>query len=590
MVMILDDDQAAVAEQPAESRRLVLAGAGQGKTEVVAARLAHLADEEELSLSAEVLVLSFSRAAVHAVRERVEGRGIVQPNVRTFDSFASYLLAENGLEPVGSFAVRIRQATKLLGGQEYCEGIDEIRHLIVDEVQDLVGDRAEMVLALLDRLGEDVGFTALGDPLQGVYDFTLDDSQSKRTSSEVFDALTGRFGAEGMRLRNNYRAQGPFPKDVVQLSDTLRSEVHPGRAAELLLRFQNTLPHAGVVHDWAFLEDGQGRSAILCETNGEVLLVSKALTRAGVRHVVRRQARDFGAAAWVYAVLGNLKGPKVARKDVEDAIAENLDGDLSDEAWYLLRGAEGAGGSMHQLDLPRLRGQIRSGAIPLTLTESDDADVIVSTIHRAKGLEFDRVFLLYRGYEALEQDAWESIRQRYVALSRARNDVSVIDLGADYSWFRTVYGRRRQYKKSKANKPYVKAIEVTSADVTTDRPFSGRLSAAEVQMRLQQLTPGTPLTGFHDPALSGEGEPVFVLQTPDGDDIGATTRELGVELQACFGFWFDDGWDNETLVGASVVAVETAAGETARGEQAGLGTSGLWLVPRISGLVTPKPS
>jgi DNA helicase II / ATP-dependent DNA helicase PcrA len=110
----LNAAQLAVAEAPIDSRRLVIAGAGQGKTEVVAARIGFLVDAEELSASSEILVLSFSRAAVTAVRTRLQARDVPAANVRTFDSFAGQLLLDAETEPAGSYEARIRQATLLL--------------------------------------------------------------------------------------------------------------------------------------------------------------------------------------------------------------------------------------------------------------------------------------------------------------------------------------------------------------------------------------------------------------------------------------------------------------------------------------------
>ena len=42
-----------------------------------------------------------------------------------------------------------------------------MRHVLVDEIQDLVGPRAQLVMALL-RLA-DAGFTLFGDPAQAIY-------------------------------------------------------------------------------------------------------------------------------------------------------------------------------------------------------------------------------------------------------------------------------------------------------------------------------------------------------------------------------------------------------------------------------------
>lgn len=115
----LDSSQEAVASAPAEERQFVQAAAGQGKTEVLVSRILYLM-EEGLYPADEILVLSFSRAAVEAVRKRARNADLESVQIRTFDSFAAQILldesdADEALS--GSFDSRIRQATELLKGE-----------------------------------------------------------------------------------------------------------------------------------------------------------------------------------------------------------------------------------------------------------------------------------------------------------------------------------------------------------------------------------------------------------------------------------------------------------------------------------------
>ncbi|KXO91393.1 DNA helicase IV (plasmid) [Tsukamurella tyrosinosolvens] len=587
--MELDPSQLAVVEADADARLLVTAGAGQGKTEVVAGRVAHLVEEEALSASTEIMVLSFSRAAVHAVRSRLEARDIAKTDVRTFDSLASHLLAQNDIEPTGDFDHRIRQAIRLLDDDSTdVEGLEDIAHVILDEVQDLVGDRADMVLGLLGRLGADVGFTALGDPLQGIYDFTLADSHSKTSSAEFMEQLAIRFGARRVELEKNYRARGAFPLGVIDLGLRIRDEVE-GPADEIISTFERTLPHSGTITEWRFLEQyTTGVTAILCNSNAEVLLVSRSLTTQDISHVVRRPAQDFGAARWVGEVFEGLAGPDVARSTVEAAIEKRLPADLRDEAWYLLKGAEGKSRSPNQLSLQRLRSLIAAGTVPLTLVERDTSRVIVSTIHRAKGLEFERAFLVHPNYTFEEESEWPAIRRMYVALSRARDDVAVIDIPDDRTWFKNVRGRMCEMRRGKNNN-YVRAMELTARDVRDDSPppmEPHRL--VEMQRNLAAVSPGEAVTGFFDPTSTMSAqEPVFVLSTGSGELLGVTDRRLGRHLSYNFGYRFRDGWDGATLEDLTLVSIDTVATDPRSTAQAGLGDSGLWLVPRVFGLVTP---
>ncbi len=84
------------------------------------------------------------------------------------------------------FDTRIRSATILVReSEEAKEDLSRYRHLILDEVQDFVGDRAEFVKAILEGLAEGAGFTLPGDPAQGIYDFQLKDSTSRLSAGKA---------------------------------------------------------------------------------------------------------------------------------------------------------------------------------------------------------------------------------------------------------------------------------------------------------------------------------------------------------------------------------------------------------------------
>ena len=171
----LTEEQRAVSEAPVGARQLVIAGPGTGKTHTLVARLAHLVEEEEVFPGA-VLALSFSRAAVNELRRRLRASGDDASRIVpvTFDSFATRILAN--VDPDGewttkSFDGRIEAAIGKIA--QIGESLDEVKHVVVDELQDLVGVRMRFVRALLKEF--DAGFTLLGDPAQGIYDFSLED-------------------------------------------------------------------------------------------------------------------------------------------------------------------------------------------------------------------------------------------------------------------------------------------------------------------------------------------------------------------------------------------------------------------------------
>ncbi|WP_370181638.1 UvrD-helicase domain-containing protein [Rhodococcus wratislaviensis] len=588
----LNDKQRAVVEAPIDDRLVVIAGAGQGKTEVVAARIGFLVEEEQLSASTEILVLSFSRAAVSAVRTRLELREVAAANVRTFDSFAGQILLNADIEPVGSFEARIRQATKVLeDSDETSFDVESLRHVVMDEVQDLVGDRADFVLALLRRLDSDVGVTALGDPLQGIYDFQLGDSKSKTSSQRVFEALGSEFGATTVGLGENYRARGADPQKVVELGNQLRGMSDASEAKDALDEFESNLLSLGEIDEWADMLSVDGvTTAVLCATNGEVLRVSKYLNENGMRHAVRRQAQDFGAAKWVAQALGSLDGTVVRRSEVEEALEQLLGRERGDDAWYLLKAAEGNARQIDALNVARIRALVKSGTVPLTLTEPDSSNVIVSTVHRAKGLEFDRVFLVDRTYGWADEDPWAVVRARYVALSRARDTIFRCDLPKTYAMYQDMHwlpGRiLERVNKWKSTKKRTKAVEFQCRDVEVEVPVTIGNDAHIVQSNLYAPDlVGVPVEANLDVEQSTEDLPSYVLSTEDGRVVGRTSQGFNESFVKAFSMR-GGSWP-ATLSGLSLVSVETVAGDPRRSRELDISFSGLWLAPRVIGLAQP---
>ncbi len=592
----LNDEQLEVVKAPAVARLLVIAGAGQGKTEVVVSRIDNLVQDEGLDAE-EILVLSFSRAAVSAVRTRLDLRDVAAANVRTFDSFASFLLFEAGIQLDGNFEARIRRATRSLREAEKApQVISSIRHVVIDEVQDLVGDRADFVIGILELLDKEAGITALGDPLQGVYDFQLEDSLSTTSSVDVFGSLTKRFGCEAVGLGQNYRARGKFPKEVVRLGDAIRDSDDGDTAEELLDDLVLDLPDRGDIDAWYdLLTPRSGKTtAVLCTTNADVLRVSRYLNEQGVAHAVRRQAQDFGAAKWIASALGPLPGPKERRSEVEAALERLLEKKEVAQRWTELKAAEGRRSEFDSLNLLTVARLVKARALPLTLTEPDHSSVIVSTIHRAKGLEFDSVFVVEPTWVPDHENSWTRVRRQYVALSRARDDIFVCRLPQPKSFIKAdprLWGRFKEeaWSKKRRGVKWTKAFEFNYNDVESAYPTASTQVTAEM---VQKTLASDDLVGMAiqaelDEEESTEDSPSYLLVTETGHIVGRTSGTFDDTFAKAFG-WLGS-WPG-IVDGLSLVSVETVAGEPNESEKAGLGSSGFWLVPRVTGLARPDLS
>ncbi|WP_204263540.1 UvrD-helicase domain-containing protein [Geodermatophilus normandii] len=588
----LDDSQRAVAEAEANARLIVTAGAGQGKTEVVAARLRHLIEEEGLSGTDDLLVLSFSRAAVAAVQGRVRGdSSLAAVTVRTFDSLASRLLLEAGEDVEGlRFDPRVRAATELLEKPDSdVPTVDLLRHVVVDEVQDLVGDRAELVLALLRRLDADAGFTVLGDPLQAVFDFVLDESRSSTTSTQLLDALRAGLDAVDLPLEHHYRAQTAETRVVVGLGDRMR-KAKSGRSRLNKVRHHvDGLPPVGALEDLVrLLPRWTGRTALLCDTNGQAMLISRELDELSVSHRLRRPAEQLSVPSWVAGVLAESPTRHVDRA-MFDRMVDESPLVVPDTAWRLLKATERRRRAPRELDLVELAAHIAAGDVPVELADAGDADVVVSTVHRAKGLEFDNVVVVEQPERAADEPDDraddERARELYVAVSRARCRLATVKSPST----RGLYRDRRPpgrwvhaYKSWQTN-----AFEFQLSDVERKRPYGDEPEAAqEVQrlLRSELAAAGLPVEGGLDPRRSTPSAPVYELSVC-GHPVAITSAAFAAALvQRLNRAWRNHPGPPVALHRLRTDGIETAAGPPMAGDRLGVGRWGLWLAPRIGGL------
>ncbi|MEV0287212.1 UvrD-helicase domain-containing protein [Kribbella sp. NPDC050820] len=583
--LLLDDGQLAAVDISANTRQIVIAGPGSGKTEVVSALIEHLIDDEGVDPIDGMLVISFSNAAVHAADARLRTRVGTRPvNVQTMDSLAGEILRDLSTEDHGrlDFDRRIALATRLLSDESWGR-IDDLEHMVVDEVQDIVGVRADFLLAIIAQLPTRAGFTLLGDPAQGIYDFQIRSDRNGRippsttTSPELVKSVAALTETEVRHLTGQYRA---VSRDT-RAAAMLRAAVLPGGDPSLLDDFHAAVVPVGTVEDVVDLSKRwQGRTAFLTATNGQALLVAGALrTRTAVE--VRRGAHQQVIAAWVARLLGDASTDTIARREFDRRTAERCPGLDPVILWRALRGVEVGKGT--EIDLLRLAQRLR-GPRPLTpeLIDHPTTPFVVSTVHRAKGLEFDNVVLVdFPGHDWLEDtiDPGERLRARFVSLTRARQLISRAD-GPDDRFVRRFRkpGLHKERWYLGGHKPWMTfGFEIGVADIA---PVSA--GAADAQAHLTtQVSAGDPLELRLDRRESTLTVPVYTV-FHGGVPVGHTSQRFGEDLASRIGTLTVKKGPWPTLTGARVESVATVVVDPHLGSA---GRRGLRLAPIVAGLL-----
>lgn len=590
----LTEDQQRIVRSDANAEILVNAGAGTGKTHVLIERLVNLVDNHDLFAGTDLLILSFSRAAVSEIRTRLKqsASSASYAGVATFDSFATRLLSL--VDPDGSwisktYEHRITAAAKAIEtSPEAKELISGYKHILIDEIQDLVGSRAEMVMTLLTNF--DGGFTLFGDPAQSIYDHQVANTDTSTSSSDLYEFVRHQLGDAVMELtlKKNFRAIGDLPRKALSFGPRLQpsSSEHSDVRSDLYT-FIHELPMMGNLDSVidGLRNNPNPSDAILCRSNAQALAILTQLSKETVPCRLKSSATLRAAPSWIGAATAGISTSRIGRSSLIGHLEETAtaDADISAEAkWKLLKRVEGRRGN--DLDLRNIATRLSNQSLPQELYEENCSGITISTIHRAKGLEFDRVMITWPEPLNDDADVLEETRVLYVALTRARHWMGMIDSPDCRRFRRDPRTQRVVRSEYRGRACFTKAIEVRPND--TDRrspPIPNQNcspdDAGEIQKYLREsVKPGDPIE-LHRQNENG-GDAVFNIEHA-GNFVGHTALDFNRDIAQLFSQRIP-----RSLTGIVVDSIETLAGSPEETRRLELGSSGLWLSIRPVGLGT----
>lgn len=477
--------QKAVVGAPPDRNLLVLAGPGAGKTRVVAHRCAYLLRVERVRAD-QILVVCFNRAAAHELRRRIfklvgrDAHGVI---IATYHALALKILgktlAGRRLERGGAtpeFERLIPDAVKVLRGETPVAGVEPeearerilggISHILVDEYQDIDEKEYELISEIAGRTLKDaeeaLSILAVGDDDQSIYAFKGANVEFIRRFKEDYRAeehflvenfrSTRRIIECANRLigRNRDRIKTEHP---IRINDARRRDPPGGRwdsldpDAEGHVRLMEPAGVAeqalGVVAEIRRLDrlDGEGRRwgrfAVFARRREDLVPIRAALEDSGIPVQWRGGDEDRFPLFQIREIAQCLDWLRVvapvqlSAQELRAALVE-LRGGRPFHRWWRLLGVISE----------QLEGEIGDNAVPRTavleffleaLMQMDrehvnEHGVILSTAHRAKGLEFDHVLIADGGWKRKydRREFEEERRVYYVAMTRARETLTLM--------------------------------------------------------------------------------------------------------------------------------------------------------------------
>lgn len=559
----IETTQAEIIEAEPTERSIINAGPGTGKTWTLIEKIIYMINENRASAE-NILVLCFSRSAVEVVRNRLSdaaeagriGYEWQDVDVRTFDSFSTYMLAwvqdnhhdllpRHFLLEAYDYDQRIKTATSIFHKEK--DMLADYEHIIVDEVQDLVGSRAELVLEMLKGLPDTCGFTVLGDSCQALYDYIADDDPSVMSSEQFYQEIFKSFpDANYYALTENHRQGDTFG----QLTIPYRRAILTGTAQDRVSAASDLLTH---IHQMpvkltkfsrndALQYVGQGETlGILTRTNGQALQISAWLQNADIPHALHRGLGSPTLGDWIARVFCDYEHETV---DESAFVAKHLVvfPEISYEAarmrWMALVSTQ-HGEMRNRYEVSDLlKGILRNARDPL-LYESGLGTkyaITVSNIHRAKGKEFDSVIVIDDVIEAMANPDTESLLEHkvcYVALTRPRKKVERAEISRNDKQIYITRNDDQSKRCAKAGgfgKRYISHFEVGS---NTDLDMRSLAIDLNLQRCIRKdVYPGMRLKLIKCP----EGTKPYVIYrvVPEDNEklvLGYTSKSFARELE-----------------------------------------------------------
>ena len=586
-----DECQAAIVRAHPSSRLYVNAGPGTGKTHSLIEKLKYMLEDEQVEPD-RITVLSFTRAAVAVIQDRLKTaaeKGEIHAvwqdiDVTTFDKLCTRLLFfdadgdEKKEKKISGcdYDNRIMQARFLVNQKP--ELLSGCEHLIVDETQDLVGVRADFVLTLLKYLPEYCGFTLFGDRCQAIYDYQV--KEKGTTSEEFYERVIDDFNPEQVFLEKNYRQKKSYPLDLAALRGALLDNDLDCATKQICANISLLkIPEDPMRKlDKSSIDNvlKTGSLGILTRTNEEALGVESVLWKKGISSVQKRSDANDALSRCIADAFIASKETTISKEEFESLSAAH-DPYRDGRVWKGLLKVEGVhlnGDRIRKEDvLSALYLTNRTLSPELSAERENTCALVVSTIHAAKGKEFDSVWMLAEDLEQFEKsEELEEKKVVYVGLSRAATNLELQCLDEHFlkggkvsDKTHKMYNRDRFFKRHSGKrtgaKPRLTNIEIRNV---IDVDFSSFRYCRKAQEMFQKGgIEGAPLRLV----LRGSGQNAFyeiVLEDEESFALGKMTRTFVDDCRACIDYRnrdavnLPDAWDEiyidrvVTCVGRSV--------------------------------------
>lgn len=407
-----------------ESRCIVVAaGPGSGKTRVLVHKLASLLLLEDVKHE-QLLMLTFSRAAATEFKQRLMtliGNAAHFVEIKTFHAYCFDLLGRVG--SIEESKDVVAKAAEMIEQGEVEPNRIGKTVLVIDEAQDMSRSEYMLVRALMKQ-NEEMRLIAVGDDDQNIYEF-------RGSESKYMFKLLQDGNGKVVEMTENYRScQHPVMfanAFTAQMANRMKNKAIVSMRSEngwvKVSKHVHEMMYQPLVEELV-ANRCKGSCCVITQTNESAVIVMGLLRKQGVNCKLIQSMDGFH--------FSNLAEVRYFLKYINKHLYGTL---IDDSLWQNAKEAtyQHYAGSESLAYLQRCIALFESTNRMKYATDFREflyessiedfcdtagAEVIISTIHKAKGREFDDVYMLINDKRMCSE---EVLRCYYVGMTRAKN-------------------------------------------------------------------------------------------------------------------------------------------------------------------------
>jgi len=416
--------QKEIIDDHSDQNIVVLAGPGSGKTTLLVHKLASLIELEDVK-STELLMLTFSRSATVVFKEKLReliGARANYVSIKTFHSFCFDLIGQVG--SIDKSEDLFDRAIQKIRDNDVDEMIMNITTMVIDEAQDMSEKEYELIKAMIEH-NEKMHFIAVGDDDQNIYEFRGSDSkyfvEFMKEDCHKYELLT------------NYRSKANLVDFTQQFASHIKKRYKVGFVESYteengsidIVKYDCENFYEPIINK---IKETSKKNSIglLTHTNEDAEILTSLLIKEGINARLIQSNKGFTLDLlyemdW-FIQLFDKQYPVITQdmwiKNKELFITQFSSISLYSNMIEILKEFEIL--YPDKKFLTDLLEHISQSKLD-DLYQRDEKHVIVSTIHKSKGREFDTVILMLN--HSIVGDI--EYRAVYVALTRAKNTLII---------------------------------------------------------------------------------------------------------------------------------------------------------------------